>query len=364
MSIDATSARTTRRGLIKGAAALVAVPTVFAPPVFAPQVARAQTPAVTLRVHHFLPPVATVPSKFITPWARKVEADSGNRIKVNVFPAMQLGGAPPQLFDQARDGVVDMVWTLLGYTPGRFPKAEVFELPFIAALAEPTSRAAYRFYEKHLRDELGAVHVIAVHTHGPGLLHMTGNGVRNLDDMKGKRIRVPSRQINKLAERLGATPVGMPVPQVPEALAQRVIDGTVIPWEVTPSLRIAELTRTHTNFSGNRGLYTAMFVFAMNKARYEGLAPDLRAVIDANSGVGFAASLGKVMDEGDPPALAIARNRGNTIITLDAAETARWQERARGLEDEWVAEVTGRGHNGAQLLADAKAMIAEAAGAA
>ena len=77
---------------------------------------------VTLRLHQMLPPQATIPARALTPWAQKVEAESGGRIKVQLFHAMQLGGAPPQLYDQAKDGVVDLTWTVLGYTPGRFPK--------------------------------------------------------------------------------------------------------------------------------------------------------------------------------------------------------------------------------------------------
>jgi len=196
---------------------------------------------VTLRVHQFLPARAPVPSNFIAPWAKKVEADSKGRIKVELYPSMQLGGTPPQLFDQVKDGVVDVVWTLPGYTPGRFPRSEAFELPFIAGNGEQTSQAAWEYYQKHLKDELKDVHIIAVHTHGPGLLHVKGNGVRKLEDMKGLKLRGPSRQVNKLLETLGATPVGMPVPAMPDALSKGVIDGTVVPWEVTLPLRVAEL---------------------------------------------------------------------------------------------------------------------------
>ena len=78
---------------------------------------------VTLRFHQLLPPQATIPAKAIVPWIQKVEKESGGRIKIQHFPSMQLGGKPPELFDQAKDGVVDIVWTVLGYTPGRFPKS-------------------------------------------------------------------------------------------------------------------------------------------------------------------------------------------------------------------------------------------------
>ncbi|MBD0272485.1 MAG: C4-dicarboxylate ABC transporter, partial [Acetobacteraceae bacterium] len=85
----------------------------------------------TLRLHHFLPAVSNVHRFFLQPWAQKVQQESGGRLRIQIFPAMQLGGAPPQLFDQARDGVADIVWTLPGNTPGRFPRIEVFELPFV-----------------------------------------------------------------------------------------------------------------------------------------------------------------------------------------------------------------------------------------
>ena len=225
-------------------------------------------------------------------------------IKVELYPSMQLGGTPPQLYDQVKDGVVDIVWTLPGYTPGRFPKSEAFELPFIAGNAEQTSQAAWEFYEKHLQDEFKDVQIIAVHTHGPGLIHAKGNGVRKLEDMKGLKLRGPSRRREQAAvESLGATPVGMPVPAMPEALSKGVIDGTVVPWEVTTPLRVAELVNTHTTFTGSRSLYVAFFVFAMNKAKYDSLPADLKKVIDANSGAATSKWVGKVMDDGDVPGL-------------------------------------------------------------
>ena len=108
---------------------------------------------LTLRFHQMLPPQATIPAKAIVPWGQKIEKESGGRIKVQNFPTMQLGGKPPELFDQAKDGVVDIIWTVLGYTPGRFPKSEVFELPFTSGSAEVSSRAFQAYVEKNAMDE-------------------------------------------------------------------------------------------------------------------------------------------------------------------------------------------------------------------
>ena len=213
--------------------------------------AAAQT--VTLRLHQFLPPQAVIPAKALVPWAQKVEADSGGRIKVQLFHAMQLGGAPPQLFDQARDGVVDLTWTVLGYTPGRFPKTEVFELPFMIGAPEASSRAIQEYVEKYAADEFKDVKLIAVHTHGPGLFH-TKAPVTGLETLRGMKIRGGSRIISNMLTKLGATPVGMPVPAVTDALSKGTIDGTTIPWEVTPSLKVTELVKNHTTFAGKEGL--------------------------------------------------------------------------------------------------------------
>ncbi len=323
--------------------------------------AAGQAPAqqvVTLRLHQMLPQQATIPARALTPWAQKVEAESGGRIKVQLFHAMQLGGAPPQLFDQARDGVVDLTWTVLGYTPGRFNKSEVFELPFMSGSAEQSSRAFQEYVEKHAADEFKDVKLIAVHTHGPGLFH-TKTPVTGLESLRGMKIRGGSRVINNMLTKLGATPVGMPVPAVTDALSKGTIDGTTIPWEVTPSLKVTELVKNHTTFAGSTGLYTQTFAFAMNKASYERLPADLKRVIDANSGIETAALFGRAMDDGDKAGREIAEKARNNIVALDPAETQRWRRTAATVETDWINEMKGKNIDGAGLAAEARALIAK-----
>src|SRR5690606_786043 len=125
----------------------------------------------------------------------------------------------------------------------------------------------------------------------------TVDPVTKLEDLRGMKIRGGSRIINDMLTRLGAEPVGMPVPQVPEALSKGVISGTTIPWEVTPSLKVAELVKNHTGFSGKNGLSTQTFGFTMNLDRYNSLPDDLKAIIDANSGIETARLFGRVMDQ-------------------------------------------------------------------
>jgi TRAP-type C4-dicarboxylate transport system substrate-binding protein len=303
---------------------------------------------VTLRLHQFLPAQANVPTNLLHPWADRVEAASNGRIKIERYPAMQLGGTPPQLIDQAQDGTVDIVWTLPGYTPGRFPTTEVFELPFVMTNAKAASQAYWDMFEKHMKDgEFADVHMIATWVHGPGVIH-SRQKVEKLDDLKGMKLRAPSRIVNTLLGHLGAT-----------ALSRGVIDGAVVPWEVAPSVKIEELVSHHTEFAEGQALYTATFVLAMNKARYEALPDDLKKVIDDNSGRELSALFGWTQEHYDGPARQLAVDRGNTILRLDADATARWKDAAQPVIDGWIEEMNGRGLDGAALVDEARALIAK-----
>lgn len=317
----------------------------------------------TLRLHHFLPPQAPIPKQALTQWAEKIRQESGGRLRIQLFPAMQLGGKPSDLFDQARNGVVDFSWTVLGYTPGRFPKTEVFELPFSTGAAAQASPAIHEYVQTHAADEFKDVKLIAVHTHSPGLFH-TRKPIARLEDLRGMKIRGGSRIINIMLEQLGAVPVGMPVPQVGEAISKGVLDGTTVPWEVVPALRVQQLVKNHTGFTGPKGLYTQTFALSMNQASYDKLPDDLKRVIDANSGIEVARAFGQVMDGADQAGIDLAQQARNHIVTLDEAETRRWQEAAQATRQSWFKEVQQRGIDGPRLAEEARRLIDKHASAA
>lgn len=319
--------------------------------------ASAQAADVTLRLHQFLSLKAAIPANAIEPWIAKVEAESGGRIEIQHYPSMQLGGAPPALYGQAKDGVVDIIWTVLGYTPGVFPTAEAFELPFMTGDPVSGSVAFHNYIAENGMADFKDVHPLALHIHGPGLMHVKGDAIKTLDDMKGKKLRGPTRVITGMLKELGATPVGMPVPAVPESLSKGVIDGAVIPYEVSVPLKIAELVDSHTGFEGERGLYTATFGFLMNKNSYNNLPADLKAIIDANSGPELARSFGEAMAAGDAAGLKIAQASGNEIVMIGGADLQKWQQAAQPVLDNWIAEMNGKGLDGAGLVAAARGAI-------
>jgi len=313
---------------------------------------------VTLKVHHFWPPTAMPPSKLLVPWCDKIAKDSNNRMKCQIYPAMQLGGAPPQLIQQAMDGVADIVWTLPGYTAGRFPMMEVFELPFMSQSAEATSQAAWDYYTQYGHKEFPGIKALAVNVHDNGYVHTVDKQVKVMADFKGLKMRAPTRQTNKMLAALGAAPVAMPLPALSDALSKGVVDGYLLPWEVIPSIKAHELTKFHSETDPkSRALYTAVFTLQMNQAKYDGLPADLKKVIDANTGAALSKSFGQKWDASAPPARKLATDRGNTFYVIPASELANWEKATANLDDEWVRDVTAKGQDGKALLQSAKDMI-------
>ena len=311
----------------------------------------------TLRVHHFLSTSSTTHAQLLVPWAEAIEEASQGQIEMNIYPAMQLGGAPPQLYDQAKHGIADIVWTLPGYTPGRFPIIEAFELPFMAASAVATSQAAYEYYSLYAKNEFSGVEVLTVHVHAPGVLHMNNKPVQRLEDLRGLKIRAPTRISNDMLKELGATPVAMPVPSLPDALAKGLVNGALIPYEVAKPLRVHELTNSHTEIRGERGLYTAVFILVMNQQSYDSLEPELRQIIDDHSHLVLAKQAGELWDLADKPVIAAAKARGNDFYFIDGAEKLRWQERSSRVIHKWIIEMDNKGLDGAFLVDEVKRLI-------
>ena len=327
-----------------------------APAIAKPAFAQAQ---VTLKLHHFLPPVSNGHAKMLAPWAKMIEDDSGGKIKIDIFPSMQLGGTPPQLYDQARDGVVDIVWTLPGSTAGRFPSTEVFELPFIGARRGiVNARASQEYANANLAKETADIKLLSFWSHDHGLIH-SNKEVKTMDDLKGLKLRSPNRLAGEALKALGATAVPMPIPQVPESIAQRAIDGAVVPWEVVPAIKLDELVKFHTEIPGSPTFYTASFFLAMNKAKFDGLPADLKAIIDKNSGMKFAELAGNMWDDAGAIVLERVKKRGNTLTTITEDEKAKWITATKPVIDTWITQVKDKGLDGGKLIEQAKALVAK-----
>ena len=309
---------------------------------------------VTLRLHHFLPPSANLHAKLVEPWVKDVQDKSGGRIKIDTFTAMSLGGTPAQLYDQAVDGAVDIILTLPGYSAGRFPRAEVFELPFLTDDTVAASKAYWDMVEASLQDtDFNEAKILAAWVHGPGVLH-SRKPITALEDIAGMELRGATRLVTDLLGEIGASPVGMPLPSIAENVSKGVISGAALPWEVVPAIKLHELVANHTEF-GDKVLYTAVFVIAMNWDAYDDLPDDLRQILDEASGKGLSTIAAEMVVREDAASRALAQ--GNTIIELDEAEVARWQTASRPVYARWIEGTVAEGFAGRETLSTAQRLI-------
>jgi len=322
-------------------------------------VALAATPAaaqdVTLRMHTFLAPVANPVKNFMVPWAEKVGKDSGGRIKIQVYPSMQLGGKAEQLMQQVKDGVVDIVWTLPGFTPGVMPKVEVFELPFLHRDTRSTVLALQDYVKMHMQKDFEPYHVLIINAHA-GALFMTKDPIEKVEDFKGMKLRAYSRTNAWILEAVGATGIQMALPELVPMMNKGTVSGSILPFEISPAVKMDELANYFTTLGPPQPrLSTAIFALLMNKAKYASLPPDLKKVIDDNSGEKLAPFAIEVWDRIEVEGEKVMRAKPkNKFVSLSDAETAKFKIAVRPVFDRFKKMLDDSGADGAKIIADAE----------
>ena len=313
----------------------------------------------TFKLHHLLSAKAPAHTKMLEPWVRTVEENSGGRVKIEIFPSMSLGGRPPELVQQARDGVVDIVWTVNDYMPGLFPRTEVFELPFVF-VNDPraTNLAMHDIFESDLRQEYQGLEVMFLHVHAGQGIQMREKPVRSPSDLAGTKMRIPTRTGAWIIEALGASPVAMPVPELPQALSKGVVDGAFIPWEIIAPLKIQEQTKYQIEGTDKARFGTTTFQVSMNKARWDGLPDDIKKAFKDASGPEWWGQVGDIWRASDDFGITLAVDSGNEHIVLTEDETNAFRETLEPVVQRWVDEVTGKSIDGVALVGKARSGIA------
>lgn len=312
---------------------------------------------ISLRLQHFMTPAAHAHRNLLAPWAARIAAASEGRLEVDLFTGMELGGRPDELYDQSRDGFLDLAWMLPSYNPGRFLKSEVFELPFVAAAsAEATSRAFHEFVETHAADEFAEVKPIFFWTHDFGVLCLN-RPVRSLGDLIGRKVRYLTRAQKEILSNLGMIPQRMGIYPAVEAFSRGELDGLILPWEGVRSFGAMPFSTHYVEFDFTPTLYTQTHMLTMNRARYEALPGDLRAVIDASSGIAAAGAAGSAWDSEAALVRRIAREEGAEFFELDGDQIRDVRERSRGMMRYWLDEMAARGLDGGSYLERATDLV-------
>ncbi|SES20582.1 TRAP-type C4-dicarboxylate transport system, substrate-binding protein [Tranquillimonas rosea] len=320
----------------------------------------AQAQEYTFKLHHLLPAQAAAHTEMLEPWARQVEENSDGQVAIEIYPNMTLGGRPPELINQVRDGVVDLIWTVNGYTPGLFPRTEVMELPTVF-YNDPRAAnlALHDMFESDLAEDYKGVEVMFLHTHAGQALQTAETEVRTPEEFAGLNLRIPTRTGGWVIEALGGNPKAMPVPELPPALQKGVVDGALIPFEIVPALKLQDQTQYQIEMADEERFGTTTFQVTMNKARWDGLPEDIQQAFRDASDRDWWGEVGDIWDNTDDVGLKIATDAGNTHIMLNDEETQAFRDKMTPVVDRWIEEVTAKGIDGAALVEKARSLVQE-----
>jgi TRAP-type transport system periplasmic protein len=286
-----------------------------------------------LKLASFVPPTHVIWTDVITPWTREVAKLSNNQLTVRLFPAMQLGGRPPDLYRQVVQGISDVTFTLPGYTSGDFPMMALTELPGSAENAADGTRKIWKLFDQYLARDFKDTKVLMLWNSDSASLMSRVKPIRTIEDLKGMRIRTPSAAQSAQLEALGATPVDMPANQIYNNLDRGVIDASMIPMSAALDFKLIEVVKY---FTIDAPLGRSPFLVAMSRGRYEKLPADLKKVIDATTGLELSLKGAQTYDQKNDEALAAAK-KSREIISLSAEERKRWNAAFKPMIDRQVA---------------------------
>ncbi len=308
------------------------------------------TETTVLRLSHFWPATSFMHVDVFEPWAKKIEEESQGRLNIEIYPSAQLSKADVT-YDAAVKGTVDIGSQAHGYTAGRFPLSQIAELPGLSNTAAQMSCMIQTLYDNGtIADEYKDSHLLGVFGTGPASIHTKDKLIRTPDDLKGLRIRRPSAVAGDLLESMGASPVGLPAPDIYTSIERGVVDGVSFPWDPFKAFRINEVAKKHTNLP----FYSSGLLLTMNKNVYERLPDDLKKVIDNNSGMALSSLAGKVQDKYYQEALQEAIDAGDEVVDIpDPFSDPLWAKPLQAGVDKYLSSVDKTG-------ADSKAIYAKA----
>ncbi|MAG97413.1 MAG: ABC transporter substrate-binding protein [Rhodospirillaceae bacterium] len=307
--------------------------------------------ATELRMANWLPPVHHL-YKSLEAWNEEVSKASGGSLIVKLDKAPL--AKPPGQYDLAKKGIADLSYPVLAYTPGRFEVARGSELPFLSPNATAGSKAMWDWYSRNVGNkEFNDVKLVTMWVHGPGLVH-TKKQVKTLEDLVGVKLRVGGGGV-AMSKALGAVPVAMSATKAHESLQRGTTDGALFPWEAIHGFRLTKLVKYHLQIPG--GLYATPFALVMNKAKWNSLSAEHKAVLDKVGGLWGAGYIGERWDHADNVGRGDAKANGNIIQTIAPAELGRWRQKISFMDQDWIKKVNAKGWNGEALLKDLKATM-------
>ncbi len=314
--------------------------------------AAAKTTTLSFAIHHGPTDVHT---KLIEQWISEVEKRTDGKVKFDLYPGQSLIKAP-QTYDGIVNGMVDMGWSILQYTRGRFPLMDFINLPLGWPSGKVNTAIINEVIEKFQPAELSDTKVLYLTAHGPGHVHTKKVAVKTMEDWKGMKIR-SNGPIAEMIKLLGGTPVSLPMPELYQALQKGVVDGGIWDFSASADWKLAEVAKY--DIVSEETAYSLGFFVVMNKDKWNSLDPEVQKVIDDMS-LSQIQKHGAAWSEADERGLAFSKKLGDEIIQIDPAESMRWRKAVQPVVDEYIQTCEKKGLPGKEVVEYVEKRIAEA----
>jgi TRAP-type transport system periplasmic protein len=299
-----------------------------------------------LKFAHFMSTKYKLHEGVFLPFAQELQQATDGVLSVRVYPGGELGAGPAKQYDRAVDGIAELVFGLPGYTASQFPLTLLVELPGVVPSEDRATAALWNNIEL-LDREYRRVKLVSLWNNPAGAIFTRDKPIRSIDDLKGLKIRVPSRNGGKVIEAWGAAPVSMPITDVYNALQTGVIDGVLVDPSVVKSFKLGEVARYMT--TGMKSTLTPQFVL-MNRDAWKDLTTEQQAALDKLAGANMAEKARRMQVAEAVEGIKAFTEAGNEVIELSASEVARFDAASAQLVKSVVAELEADGRKAAGFV--------------
>lgn len=297
---------------------------------------------LTYSCHH---PPTDVHSKLAEAWIKEVEKLSNGKVNATFFPGQSLIEAS-QTYDGVINGMVDIGFSILQYTRGRFPLMDFINLPLGFPSGPVNTAIINEVQERFKPAELKDVKVLYLHAHGPGYLHTKKRAVHEMKDFKGLKVRSNGPTADMI-KALGGTPMALPMPELYQALQKGVVQGGV--WDFSASIdwKLAEVI--DYSIVSTPIAYSLGFFVVMNKDKWNAIDPGVqKAIEDVN--VKWAAKHGLAWAEAETRGRQFTTKLGKEIIAVDKAEAVKWRKAVQPVIDSYIKMMESKGLPGKEVI--------------
>ncbi|MDO9712043.1 TRAP transporter substrate-binding protein [Paracraurococcus lichenis] len=255
----------------------------------------------------------------------------------------------PQIKRGVQTGQVQLGEILLSVYGNEDPFFEVDSVPFLAD-TWPASDALHRATEPFIRarfERQGLTLLYMVHWNSQGFY--TRAPLTSLEELRGTRLRAFNNLTFRFAELLGAQPVTVQVPEIPQAFATNLVNVLFTSAQTGVDASAWDFARHFTDVGGMRPRNA---IFANTRA-LAALDPALRqAVLDAAA---RAEARGREMSRAaENEMLEKLRSQGMQVAEAPPAMQAALREVGAKQTQEWLQRA---GPDGGQMLERYRALL-------